>query len=295
MKVFITGESGLIATALDLILENVVWGKTHRNDKYCTFNSTWNADDTELDVTNYELLRKCIIERDPDVIVHTAGYVGTDICKKYPKEATLSNVYGSYNIANICNELNKKLIYFSTTAVYDPNDYSGTLITEDTIKNPHTIYGITKYAGEMYCHNNVNNCLIIRPCFIYGSKDDNHSAIAQLIRSKINNNKCDVLLNGNIRKDYLYIDDFISALKTIIHSNITGEINVSGGVYIKFNNIISLIQNTIGNINYTLYPEQDYLGEHLVDNTKIKSFGWRPKISLEEGIQLTYNSMVGDI
>lgn len=299
MKVFITGEAGLIAQRLEhelmLTGNDVVWGYSHRDLSRCRFRSVWNYD-VELDVCDYEVLKRTIKETNPDIVIHTGGYVGTEICELYPKEAAISNVYGSHNVAKVCEELNKYLVYFSTTAIFDPDDYEGNIITLQTAKNPKTIYGVTKYAGELTC-SKVSRLTVLRPCFVYGGKNDFHSAIAKLIKTGFTHRKEIILLDPAIKKDYLYIDDFVAALmvilltikKQFIKEKQKYEFHISYGEPILFGDVIRKIEDITGlKLVYELRPNCDYLKNHIVSNDSVLALGWKPNITLEEGIKRSF-------
>jgi nucleoside-diphosphate-sugar epimerase len=288
-KVFITGECGCIAKYLDRILPNegyeVVWGYTHRESRWCFFSSMWK-NGTELDICDKELLDSRIEKTHPDIVIHTAGVVDTFLCEQFPEQSVRSNVYGSYNVATICRDRNIQLVYFSTTAIYDPNDYDGKKITLNTKIAPQTIYGVTKYAGEQICKNIVKNLIVLRPCFVYGGSDDMHSSIARLIRTSITHVPVRILLSPTIQKDYMRVEDLISAIVKIMDWGLPGEYNISRGTPVPFRKVIDTIQEVLQEgLWYDLVPEADYLKNHIVDNAKIRSLGWESKYSLLEGIQ----------
>jgi UDP-glucose 4-epimerase len=293
-KVFITGELGMTALYLDKLFSQnnsgyeIVWGASNREISHCTFNSVY-GNGNELDICNYQALEYDISMTRPDIIVHLAGIVGTDLCNRMPEQAVKSNVWGSYNIAKLSVKYNCKLVYFSTTAIYDPNAYHlGKPIREDTSKLPQTHYGITKYAGELISKSTAaKNLLVIRPCFVYGGKNDYHSALSKAVKSLHSGKNFDIFLDQVKSKDYLYVVDEIAAIKMLIDQDRTGDYNISFGNPRPFGEYVNLVEKELsGKVNFTYYPETDYLHDHIVDNAKIKSIGWKPKISLLEGIEL---------
>lgn len=293
-KIFITGENGCIAKYLDRLLPkdkyDIVWGFSNKRDDICTFDTTWN-EGKELDITNESILRDTLLERKPDIIINTAGIVDTVLCEKRPNDTIRSNIYGSYIVTKLCNEFNIKQVYFSTTAIYDPNDYDGKMIVEDTLIDPKTIYGQTKYCGEIIT-SYLSNPLVIRPCFIYGGIEDGHSGIARLIKSGILGTKETFLLDKNIRKDYMRIEDLVNAVTLLMDIDATGCYNISRGDPRYFGDIIEAVVKVTGlNIEYNIYPEMDYLKNHIVDNTKITRLGWRSIYSLEEGIKMSFEEI----
>ena len=295
-KIFILGEAGCIAKYLDKILPEqgfeVVWGYTHRDITKCNFPSVWGRGDKELDVCDYMLLKDTIKILQPDVVINPAGCVDTWLCESMPEQAAKSNVFGSYNVAKICKELDTKLVYFSTTAIFDPSDYDGKKITNDTRKNPKTIYGITKYAGEMATKSLIPKAVILRPCFVYGGADDRHSAIARLINTCFTKETIDILLDGMIKKDYMRVEDLISAIRIILNLDVEGDFNISRGTPIPFKEVVSEIEKvTQLPTHFRLHPEEDYLKNHIVDNARIRSLGWSSQYTLHEGIEKSFGEI----
>ncbi len=291
-RVFITGEAGMTAQALEKVLEkdyDVVWGYNHRDKNVCSFRSIYNDNMYELDITDYATLEREIQKSIPDIIVHLGAIVGTDMCLRYPKLAIDSNIKGTYNIVKIAAEFDCKLVYFSTTAIYDINNYGrNNPITEDTSKKPKTLYGITKYSGELICNSVMNpeKLLIIRPCFVFGGKEDHHSALSKIVNAAKLDKQEIVLMNLNNYKDYLYLDDEIAAIKFLIDNDAEGDYNVSRGTPLKLYMYVGIISSILGKVpNVKYVPQKDYLHNHIVSNKKISSLGWFPRISIEEGIK----------
>ena len=295
-KVFITGENGCIARYLDRILPKdefeMVWSYSNHDQYLCSFPSTWNKG-WELDICDYDILYNVIDKLKPDIIIHTAAYVDTVLCEKHPRETALSNVYGSYNVVQLCKQFGILPVFFSTTAIYDPSDYDGNIITSNTKPIPKTIYGITKYTGELICKSILHNeAIIIRPCFVYGGIEDGHSGIARLIKSSFTGITELMLLNPNYKKDYMRVEDLISAIVLLLKRGSGGEFNISRGDPKYFGDIIKTIETIVPNkLNYKLFPNDDYMKNHIVDNTLIKSLGWESKYDLATGVRMSFEEI----
>lgn len=293
----ITGEASMTARGLEKALEqdyDVVWSHNHRTMDFCQFDSTYDGE-KELDITDYNMLESVANMVHPDIIVHTAAYVNTKLCQDHPYQAIDSNVKGTYNVATVANKVNSKIVYFSTTAIYDVHEYSILKpIVEDTPKKPATIYGITKYAGELLCHSMIpkDKLLVIRPCFMYGGKFDHASAFCKAIRSAVEGNTIDVLLNPDCYKDYFYLTDAMAAVKCLLDNEALGDYNISQGFPRTFARYMEVIADFIGKPPHIIYhPETDYMHNHIVDNAKLRKFGWAPRVDVEEGLRLSYNDI----
>lgn len=162
-KLLIIGGSGLIGSTLSEYALNDY-------DIHATYNKN-PVQNTLIKSTKIELLddRTKIIHliktMNPDVVVHTAAHPSVDLCEIDHKITDLLHVDVTQDIANICNEINAKLLYISTDAVFEGK--INKKYTESDNPNPINYYGITKLAAERIILNNPNNT-ILRTAVVYG-------------------------------------------------------------------------------------------------------------------------------
>ena len=149
MKVAIIGANGQLGTDLVEVFGEEAIPLTHR----------------DLDVTDFESL-KILKELKPDVIINTAAYVRVDDAELYPDKAFAVNAIGALNVAKIANDLNSINIYISTDCVFDGT--KGEPYTEKDTPNPINVYGVSKYAGEIFTRNYSKRYYIIRVASLYG-------------------------------------------------------------------------------------------------------------------------------
>ena len=299
-RIFIAGECSLLAKRFEdlMILGNrheIIWGynsRTKEQLELCNFRSVWSNDEFELDVTDI-MFNKVVQLLCPDVILNFAGMVGTDICNIFEYQAIKSNVFGAFNVAKVSREIGAKLIHFSTTAIFDPDYYDGSLINNLSRKKAKTLYGKSKLVGEELVRFVYPEAIVVRPTFVYGGIEDNHSAISKIIKTIFTKRNEDVLLDPSIKKDYMYVTDLIAALETVIKNGVIGNsYNVSFGRPAKFGDIILMIQTiTDSEVHYRLFPELDYLKNHIVDNSEMVKLGWKPEIPLEIGIRMSFDEI----
>lgn len=148
MKILITGGSGLLGSEIIKKLKE-------NNIKYYAPNSK------EYNIENLELTNKIISEYAPDTIIHCAAVAKFKDVELNPKKALITNIIGTCNITHACMGTNIKLIYISTSHVFDGK--KGNYNINDKI-NPLTKYAKTKAAGE-YTVLTHNNSLVIRTEF----------------------------------------------------------------------------------------------------------------------------------
>ena len=149
MRVAVIGANGQLGTDLVEVFGEEAISLTHK----------------DLDVADFESL-KILKELKPDVIINTAAYVRVDDAELYPEKAFQVNAIGALNVAKIANEIDAVNVYISTDYVFDGT--KGEPYTEKDVANPLNVYGLSKYAGEIFTRNYSKKYYIIRVASLYG-------------------------------------------------------------------------------------------------------------------------------
>jgi dTDP-4-dehydrorhamnose reductase len=105
-------------------------------------------------------------ELRPEVVINTAAYVRVDDAELEVEKAFQVNAIGALNIARACNEINAVNVYISTDYVFD--GIKGEAYTEDDDPNPLNVYGLSKYAGEVFTRHYSGRHYVIRVASLYG-------------------------------------------------------------------------------------------------------------------------------
>lgn len=224
-KIYITGESGTIPMQMQRIAEKFDFEVVNSQVYECQLypyktHQSFKVRKPELDFLSVEALSHVPWD-DLDLVIHSGAFVGTDFCSSDPSLAIQTNVTGTQNIVDFCNKYDIPLIYLSTTAILDPSDYSKVNpMTESTKINPQTLYGVTKYAGELIVKNTCKTKrLVVRPVFGFGNyPDDLHSALTKVIYVMYKNitqntkHKLKVLLDRGIAKSYTRVENIATCI-----------------------------------------------------------------------------------
>ena len=277
MKIIVTGSKGIIGSNIVPYLRK----KGH------------TVYETISDIRDYDILRKEIeAHKDFDWTIHLAAIVSTISCDLAGRHSYDVNVKGTHNLAELCKEFDIKFCYFSTTAIYKPGVEP---ILEDSPKMPHTLYGYTKYLGELTSQfvfkDKQKDLLVLRPCFAFGGIND-RSIGYLVVKSGLHNEPLNVQLDPTKLKDYMHIDNLSEAVEMLLAKNINGHYNISYGEPIKFGELVNKVKE-MGISPFIYYrPELDYMGNHVVDNTKLKSvIEWKPTITLDDGLKKVYEDI----
>ena len=221
----------------------------------------------------------------------------SEIKKKYYLN---SNIVSVINLCNWAKKYKPKYIIFSSSmAVYGKKiNY----LDEKTECNPCSFYGVTKLFGEKMLSNLADygiKILIFRLFNVYGPGQDlknlKQGMLSIYLAQLINSNNLKVTGSKDRYRDFVYIDDVISALS--INPKKQFEIfNVGTGKKSTVSEVIRFLILALKKdkskikINYSKNDSFDVLGS-VANITKIKYKGWKPKNSLKIGISKTLKSL----
>lgn len=158
MKVFVTGIKGQLG-------HDVVEELTRRGIPAI------GADIEEMDITDGECVEKVISEAAPDAVIHCAAYTAVDAAEENEELCRRVNAEGPRNIAKVCRKLDIKMIYISTDYVFS-GEGERPWEPEDE-KKPQSVYGQTKYEGELAVQELLEKYFIVRIAWVFGINGKN--------------------------------------------------------------------------------------------------------------------------
>jgi UDP-glucose 4-epimerase len=173
-------------------------------------------------------------------------------------------------------------------------------IDENHQTDPISSYGITKLAVEkyvaMYAKMNCINYCICRPSNVYGEGQQlnvGQGVIGVFLDRALRGLPVEIWGDGEIRRDYLYILDLISALQALVaYEGNERVFNISSGRGVSLNEIHSAIQKVLHKaIPVQKQPKRDFdVPTNILDNRLLmQETSWSPTVNLEEGIARLYN------
>jgi dTDP-4-dehydrorhamnose reductase len=179
MKVFVTGVGGQLGHDVMNELHNrgyegvgsdIAPQYSGLQDSSAVSSMTY----VPMDITDSEMVRKVLTEVNPDVVIHCAAWTAVDMAEDEDKQERVRaiNVGGTQNIANVCKELNCKMVYISTDYVFDGQ---GETPWKPDCKDyaPLNIYGKTKLEGELAVANTLEKFFIVRIAWVFGKNGNN--------------------------------------------------------------------------------------------------------------------------
>lgn len=124
-----------------------------------------------LDITDSNAVNEYILKLKPECVIHCAAYTAVDRAEDEEEMCFKVNVDGTENIAKACKNINSKMIYISTDYVFDgkgetPFEVNGNI-------NPLSVYGKTKYQGEIKVKESLDKYFIVRISWVFGVNGNN--------------------------------------------------------------------------------------------------------------------------
>jgi nucleoside-diphosphate-sugar epimerase len=201
MRILVTGGRGFVGTAT--IPPFVDWAREGRHD--------WRSFDVmdNEDIRDKAQFAAAVDEFKPHRILHLAAIARFADADADPIKAVETNVLGTKNVAEVASERHIPLVYASTGSVYMPI-HQKPPITEDFAACGNSVYGCTKYAGELYVKQSKAPWIILRYAHLYGQEKRFHGLIGGFI-ARIERGLAPTLYGGKQSNDFTYIKDVAKA------------------------------------------------------------------------------------
>ena len=235
--------------------------------------------------------------KDKEVVYHLAAQTRPQSSILEPEKTTTVNVLGTLKTLMRCQENRvKRIVFVSTTGIYGDQEQLPT--PETALPNPMSPYALSKLVGEQYCqlfetmHRLEFN--ICRPFNVYGARQSPSigyaAAIPKFIDSLSKGEKPFITGDGTQARDFIYVEDVVDQLILMATSEIHSEIfNAGSGESTSINDIYRIISEIMGKKVKPDYIEPVFEPKQTLGAIDKAEFllGWKPKVSLEEGLRLT--------
>lgn len=171
MRIFVTGVTGQLGhDVMKELLKRGYIGIGSGTRPECTEFSNY----IPLDITDKQAVRAVLCDAKPDVVVHCAAWTAVDLAEDEENQEKVYaiNVCGTRNIAEVCKEIDCKMIYISTDYVFDGQ---GEAPWKPDCKDyaPLNVYGKTKLEGELAVANLLQKFFIVRIAWVFGNNGNN--------------------------------------------------------------------------------------------------------------------------
>jgi len=300
MKVVITGLAGFIGyhTALKFTeMGHEVYGFDNYNPYYnpdLKHDRAAELRKVGIQTPNMDLLapnevRNFLEEIKPDLVIHLAASAGVRVSLKEPIAYINNNIVATQNLINACEAVGvENVIYASTSCVMQgcPTPW-----TEDMISEHHlSPYGYTKATNEHQFHvSKVTNTVGLRFFTVYGPWGRPDMALFTFTEKMINNEPITVYNNGNMKRDFTYVDDIVQGIY-LVSQNMTERniYNIGYGKPVDLMDFIQEIESNVGNgkAEYDFQPHHPAdAKETWSDTSKLQKLGYRPTTPVKAGVR----------
>lgn len=294
MRILVTGACGLIGSSTCRELErrghDVVRADRQLADPVYGLDLSWSAAALSM-----------ISIAEPDVVVHLAASPGRAFSRWHPERALADGIVATTLIAQACATHRTRLVYASSSEVY--GDRGSLLLDEDSETVPTSgLYGLIKLWGEQVCRHHVvdRDLLIVRPLMVYGPGQrvgPGWAALPTFVANAVA--RAPIEVHAPALRSWCYVDDVASALALLVERGDSGVFNVGrDDEEIDMVDVAMMACDLVGAprdlIRVVPAPALQTLIKR-VSCQKLIATGWRPQISLEEGMRRVYESMSAEV
>jgi len=305
MKILLTGSRGMVGSNI----------ADHVNVKNYDMLLPSSAELNLLDRTS---VQDYIGANNPDMVIHAAGIVGGIQANiGQPVKFLVDNMQMGLNIL-MSSQFSqvKKFMNLGSSCMYPrdaKNPLSEELILKGELEPTNEGYALAKVASTRLCEyiSREDSSFLYKtviPCNLYGKYDkfnpENSHMIPAVIR-KINDAKnsnlksIDIWGDGLARREFMYAADFADFVFYAIENfeKMPQNINVGLGHDYTINEYYQKIADTIGYQGEFTHDLSRPTGmqQKLIDNTRLKEFGWQYQTTLKQGIQKTYEYFLNEV
>jgi GDP-L-fucose synthase len=299
-KIYIAGHRGMVGSAI------------LRQLKAKGFNNFILRTSSELDLRNQQAVADFFEQEKPDYVFLAAAKVGGIIANNtYRGDFIYENLMIQNNIIHQSYLNNvKKLMFLGSSCIYPkmaPQPLKEEYMLTGELEPTNEPYAIAKIAGIKMCDAYRDqfgcNFISVMPTNLYGPNDNydlknSHVLPAMLrkfITAKRNGDKSVTIWgSGNPKREFLHADDLSEACVFLMENyNESGLVNIGVGEDISILDLAILVKKVVGFEGEILTDttKPDGTPRKLMDVSKLSSFGWKAKTSLEEGIQKVYDEI----
>ena len=313
-KIYVAGHRGMVGSAIVRALRQQ--GETN-------FVTRTHA---ELELTNQAAVRAFFESEKPDQVYLAAARVGgIHANDTYPAEFIYDNLMVEANVVHQAWRVGvRKLLFLGSSCIYPklaPQPMNEDALLTGKLEPTNEPYAVAKIAGIKLCesynrqygNSHGTDFRSVMPTNLYGPGDNYHPENSHVIPAMIRrfheakiSQAASVVIwgTGKPKREFLYVDDMATASvyamnldKATYDANtmpMQNHINVGYGSDITIREVAEAVQKAVGYGGHLEFDtsKPDGSPRKLMDSSRLKSFGWAPRVGLEEGLQAAYRDFL---
>ena len=328
MKILITGTAGFIGSHLAIKLlergdevvgldnindyydQNVKYGRLQRGGiiekledganipygELLTSSANSNYKFIKLNLEDKDAMNKLFEDEKFDAVCNLAAQAGVRYSLTNPDAYMGSNIIGFVNILEGCRHNDvKNLSYASSSSVYGSNTKLP-FSTEDNVDHPISLYAASKKSNELMAHTYSHLFDIsttgLRFFTVYGPWGRPDMALFLFTKAALEGKTIDVFNNGEMLRDFTYIDDIVEGIIRVIDNPRTTTppykvYNIGNNNPVKLMDFIEAIENKLGKkIDKNFMPIQagDVPATYADVTDLVADLGYKPETLVQDGI-----------
>ena len=305
-KIAITGGAGFIGYHLIKSLADA----GHQVCSFDNFNDYYDVDlkrtrgqstlkmmnvDVEMvDLKDKEGVLGFIKYHKPDMVIHLGAYAGVRHSLKDPSLYINNNIIGTQNLIDACEEVGvESVIYASTSCTMAGNQLPWN--EDDNTSHQLNPYGYSKSTNEcQFMSSGLTNAIGLRFFTVYGPWGRPDMALFDFTKKIIADEPITLFNNGDMVRDFTYIDDIVAGINIIITHCLENTIpkkkdiyNIGYGDKIPLMKFVELIEENLGR-----KATKEFVPMHPADaqttwsdTTKLQSLGYKPTTPISVGVE----------
>ena len=292
-KVYVAGNTGLVGSAIVRMLHM----KGYTNIRSSP-SSRWDLRD-QRDVEDFFRINQ------PEYVYLAAAKVGGIVANRdYPAHFIYDNLMIQSNIINYARKYGvKKLLFLGSSCIYPKmceQPIKESYLMTGPLEPTNDAYAIAKIAGIKLCQAYRKqygfNAISLMPTNLYGPNDNfdlesSHVLPAMIRKFYEAKDKVTLWGDGSAMREFLHVDDLAEACFECMKSYDSSDvINVGTGQDVTIKELAETVADVVGFKGEIVWDTSKPNGtpRKVLNIEKIKTLGWKPKISLREGIESTY-------
>ena len=301
-KVLVTGAAGFIGSQLSARLKakgldvkgldnfnEHLYEPKLKHDRVAHFE----LDVENVDLKNVDQLEALLLDFKPDTIVHLAAMAGVRDSMGKEKSYHANNIDATQNLIDLLKEHlpTARVVYASTSCVYAGSPVPWTEGFESG--KQLNAYGYTKWANECQFQSSGLDNVGFRFFTVYGPWGRPDMALYNFTDNIIAGNEITIYNYGDMKRDFTFVEDILDGIEVVLDNRDieSGEIfNIGRGEQVNLMDFVTEIEQNVGKEAIkNLAPKHPADTKETWSNTaKLEKLGYRPKVSIAEGVERFY-------